>query len=109
MCLHPGGRTPLNRFKRPLTSLVAGIVAGSAVTVAQQFGTVPMILKGEVYEAAADAILYEMDRDYRKKVTLQRKESETTFGASLRRLRMQRKLRRTDFAPLSAKAAERWR
>ena len=37
------------------SSLVAGIAAGSAVTVAQQFGTVPMILKGEVYEAAADA------------------------------------------------------
>lgn len=37
------------------SSLVAGIAAGSAVTVAQQFGTVPMILKGEVYEAAASA------------------------------------------------------
>ena len=37
------------------SSLVAGIAAGSAVTVAQQFGTVPMILKGEVYEAAPDA------------------------------------------------------
>ena len=36
------------------SSLVAGIAAGSAVTVAQQVGTVPMILKGEVYETAAD-------------------------------------------------------
>lgn len=38
-----------------ISSIVAGIAAGSVVTVAQQFGTVPMILKGEVYEAAADA------------------------------------------------------
>src|SRR5262249_2269714 len=51
------------------------------------------------YEAAADAILYELDRDYRKKVSLQRKESEKTFGASLYRLRLQRRLKRTDFAP----------
>jgi cobalt transporter subunit CbtA len=38
-----------------ISSFVAGIAAGSVVTVAQQVGTVPMILKGEVYEAAADA------------------------------------------------------
>jgi cobalt transporter subunit CbtA len=36
------------------SSFAAGIVAGFAVTVAQQLGTVPMILKGEVYETAAD-------------------------------------------------------
>jgi cobalt transporter subunit CbtA len=36
------------------SAFVAGIAAGSAVTVAQQLGTVPMILKGEVYETAAD-------------------------------------------------------
>jgi cobalt transporter subunit CbtA len=38
-----------------ISSLVAGIAAGIVVTVAQQVGTVPMILKSEVYEAAADA------------------------------------------------------
>jgi cobalt transporter subunit CbtA len=38
-----------------ISSVVAGIAAGTVVTVAQQFGTVPMILKGEVYEAAANA------------------------------------------------------
>jgi cobalt transporter subunit CbtA len=38
-----------------ISSFVAGIAAGTVVTVAQQFGTVPMILKGEVYEAVADA------------------------------------------------------
>jgi cobalt transporter subunit CbtA len=38
-----------------VSSFVAGIAAGTVVTAAQQFGTVPMILKGAVYEAAADA------------------------------------------------------
>jgi cobalt transporter subunit CbtA len=37
-----------------ISSFVAGIAAGTVVTVAQQFGTVPLILKGEVYEALAD-------------------------------------------------------
>ena len=35
-------------------AVVAGVVVGTVVTVAQQFGTVPLILKGEVYERAAD-------------------------------------------------------
>ena len=35
-------------------AVVAGAVVGTVVTVAQQFGTVPLILKGEVYERAAD-------------------------------------------------------
>jgi hypothetical protein len=59
------------------------------------------------YEASADAILYEMDRDYRKKARLKRKENETTFGAALCRLRKQRKLKRGDFPPLSAKTIAR--
>ncbi|MSU77606.1 MAG: XRE family transcriptional regulator [Gemmataceae bacterium] len=59
------------------------------------------------YEASADAILYEADRDYRKKVSLQRKECEKSFGASLFRLRKQRKLKRSDFHFLSAKTIAR--
>jgi DNA-directed RNA polymerase subunit H (RpoH/RPB5) len=59
------------------------------------------------YEASTDAILYEMDGDYRKKMSLQRKESEKSFGASLFRLRKQRKLKRSDFPSLSAKTIAR--
>ena len=51
------------------------------------------------YEAAADAILYEFDPDYRRRISRVRKQSERTFGASLRRLRKQRGLRREDFEP----------
>ena len=48
------------------------------------------------YEASADAILYELDLDYRRHLKKQRRQSERTFGSSLIRLRKQRGLRRTD-------------
>ena len=51
------------------------------------------------YEAAADAILYEFDPDYRRRISRARQQSERSFGASLRRLRKQRGLRREDFEP----------
>jgi len=37
------------------SAVVAGAIVGAVVTVAQLFGSVPLILKGEVYERAADA------------------------------------------------------
>ena len=37
-----------------LSSIVAGFVVGAIVTVIQQFGTVPLILKAEVFEKAAE-------------------------------------------------------
>ena len=37
------------------SSVVAGFVVGAIITVIQQFGTVPLILKAEVYEQAAEA------------------------------------------------------
>lgn len=51
------------------------------------------------YEASADALLYEFDPDYRRRISLKRLQTERSFGASLRRLRKQRGLRRDDFAP----------
>ena len=36
-------------------SALAGLIVGLVVTVAQQFGTVPLILQAEVYEQAAAA------------------------------------------------------
>jgi hypothetical protein len=59
------------------------------------------------YEAAADAILYELDPDYRRRLKKQRRQSERTFGASLRRLRKQRRLKRSDFVPVSSKEIAR--
>jgi len=59
------------------------------------------------YEAAADAVLYELDPAYRRALKKRRRESERSFGASLRRLRTQRGLRRSDFAPISSKQIAR--
>ncbi|KRQ17121.1 CbtA family protein [Bradyrhizobium manausense] len=41
------------------SSVVAGFIVGLIVTVAQQFGTVPLILKAEVFEKAAEAQQHE--------------------------------------------------
>jgi hypothetical protein len=59
------------------------------------------------YESAGDAILYETDAEYRKKLHSQRRESEQTFGASLRRLRLQRGLTQDDFPGVAAKTVAR--
>jgi DNA-directed RNA polymerase subunit H (RpoH/RPB5) len=59
------------------------------------------------YEASADAIHYELDNDYLKKIHRFLKQNDKTFGASLLRLRKQRKLKRSDFPPLSAKTIAR--
>ena len=60
------------------------------------------------YETAIDAILYEFDPEYRRRITKKHREKDQTFGASLRRLRNQRGLRREDFEPdISAKTVAR--
>jgi DNA-binding Xre family transcriptional regulator len=60
------------------------------------------------YEAAVDAILYEYDPEFRRRISKQRLQEDQSFGASLRRLRKQRGLRREDFEPdLSAKTIAR--
>jgi hypothetical protein len=59
------------------------------------------------YEAASDAILYEADPEYRRKARKRLLAEEKTFGASLRRLRIQKGLSRSDFAPLSSKCIAR--
>jgi hypothetical protein len=61
-----------------------------------------------VYEAATEALLYEFDSSYRRRLLRERRASDQSFGAALRRLRKQRGLRREDFAPdLSPKTIAR--
>jgi len=55
------------------------------------------------YESATDAILYEGDPAYRRSVNARRRAEERTFGASLRRLRSQRRLRQSDFPGVAAR------
>lgn len=49
------------------------------------------------YEASVDAILYEFDPIYRKKRKKELAQKDKSFGACLRRLRIQKGLKQTDF------------
>jgi hypothetical protein len=59
------------------------------------------------YEAAADAILYEADPEYRSRLRAKRREEDRSFGACLRRLRLQRGLLQGDFGDVTAKTIAR--
>ncbi len=52
------------------------------------------------YEAAFSALLYERDREYRRRLNRMRAQKERSLGASMRRLRKQRGLRLSDFGEL---------
>lgn len=59
------------------------------------------------FEAAADAILYEFDADARRRLRQRSIAKDESFGGALRRLRLQRGLRREDFEGISAKEIAR--
>ncbi|MCY4582058.1 MAG: hypothetical protein OXE50_04560 [Chloroflexi bacterium] len=59
------------------------------------------------YEAATDAILYDFDPSFRREAKSRLLQQDDSFGGALRRLRLQRGLRRSDFPPLSAKEVAR--
>ncbi len=59
------------------------------------------------YEAAADAILYEHDANFRRRARRRLRETERGFGPSLRRLRLQKGVARDDFPGISAKQVAR--
>jgi len=59
------------------------------------------------YESAHDAILYRLDADYRRRVNARRQATEKGFGPSLRRLRKQKGIKRTDFEGVSDKTIAR--
>lgn len=59
------------------------------------------------YEIAADALLYELDPDARRRAKHREIKTDSSLGASIRRLRLQRGLSRDDFDSLSAKTVAR--
>ncbi len=59
------------------------------------------------YEAAFDVVLYERDSDYRRRLKEQRLAKDQGFGPSLRRLRLQRALRQSDFPGITTKTVAR--
>lgn len=64
-------------------------------------------LKLGEYEAATDAILYEFDAEYRRRAKQEQRLADRTLGGALRRLRLQKGLRQSDFPGLTAKEIAR--
>lgn len=64
-------------------------------------------LKFGEYEASVDSILYEFDQEYRKSIKVQRSKSDKSFGACLKRLRLQKGLLQSDFGDIDEKAIGR--
>jgi len=59
------------------------------------------------YEAGADAILYELDKEARRRMNARQLELDDSLGAAIKRLRLQKRLSRKDFEPISAKTMAR--
>lgn len=59
------------------------------------------------YEAAAEAILYEFDEEYRQRAKKRMSEKDTSLGGAIRRLRLQKGLRQTDFPGITAREIAR--
>jgi DNA-binding XRE family transcriptional regulator len=59
------------------------------------------------YEAAVDAILYEVDADARRRMRKTELDQDESLGGSLRRLRLQRGLKQDDFGDVPAKTIGR--
>jgi hypothetical protein len=59
------------------------------------------------YEAATDALLFEIDREYRSRSKSHALEQDDSFGGALKRLRLLRGLTRSDFSGISAKSVAR--
>lgn len=64
-------------------------------------------LRFGAYEASFDAVLYELDGEYRRRLRHQRRVEDQTFGAALRRLRIQRGVGRDEFAGVASKTIAR--
>lgn len=60
-----------------------------------------------VYEASAEFVLYEADAEFRRRRNAKRRAEEKTFGASLRRLRIQRGVSQDGFHGVAAKTIGR--
>lgn len=55
------------------------------------------------YEASVESLLYEFDPEFRKHLKKERSKKDKSFGACLRRLRLQKGLKQTDFPEIDEK------
>ena len=101
-------------WRGDFTSLVVPFDAfkGSNSQVEPDFSRFAIIDYGQTlqfgdYQAAMDALLYEYDPAYRKRLLARRRAEEKGLGPSIRRLRKQRRLKQHDFSPISPKTIAR--
>lgn len=100
-------RGDLRRLSVPLSLFLPSGTGGKPDPFRLGFSDCGNTVRLGDYEAAADAILYEADSDYRSCLLAKRRAEGKTFGACLRRLRLQRHLRQSDFGEISAKTIAR--
>ncbi|SRR5579872_1318311 len=91
---------PFNTFK----ATANGVRPNFDVFSVTDYGST---LKLGEYEAATDAVLYEHDPEFRRRLKHRRFAEEDSLGASIRRLRMQRQLTRQDFPTIDPKTLAR--
>jgi hypothetical protein len=91
---------PLSVFKPTGTGLLPDLTDFGVIDGGQavRFGA---------YEATADVIFYEGDPDFRRELNTHRRQQERGLGPAVRRLRIQRGLRQTDFGSVPAKTMTR--
>ena len=59
------------------------------------------------YEASSDALLYEFDEEYRARAKKRRLQEDSSIGGAIRRLRLQKGFRQSDFPGVTAKEIAR--
>jgi hypothetical protein len=59
------------------------------------------------YESTVDVILYDHDKEYRRRAKARERSHDKSFGAALRRLRLLRGLRQSDFFPIDEREIRR--
>jgi hypothetical protein len=91
---------PLSAFKESGDKIIPNFKEFSIVDGGQT-------LKFGEYEASVDSILYEFDPEYRKYLKNQRNRTDKSFGACLKRLRLQKGLLQSDFGDIDEKAIGR--
>jgi DNA-binding Xre family transcriptional regulator len=91
---------PLSAFRESGDNIVPDFEAFSVVDGGQT-------LKFGEYEASVDSVLYELDPDYRKYLKTLRTRTDKSFGACLKRLRLQKGLLQSDFGEIDEKVIGR--
>ncbi len=101
-------------YRGDLTSLLVPLTAflKSGDGIVPDFGQFSIEDHGQVlsfgeYEASAESILYEFDADYRKRYRKNLVKTGKGLGASIRRLRLHKGLRQTDFKDVNEKEIRR--